>query len=551
VVVENEQDLQERKVCLECNRQFTGTASTCPNDGTLLVRVAPDPLLGTTVAGKYEILSVIGHGGMGVVYKARHALVDRIVAIKMLQAQFTSDSLNFRRFQQEGKAASRLNHPHVITVYDFGISPNGQAFIVMDFLSGTSLAQEIKHHGNIGVDRAIKILNQACDGLSHAHGKGVVHRDLKPSNIVLINYENQKDFVKVVDFGVAKIITEAGQDVQRLTRVDEVCGSPVYMSPEQCKGKELDARSDIYSIGIVLYETLTGVLPLIGATMVETMSKHINERPASFKEARPDLYIPERLEAVVFKALSKEPSERHQSMEQLRHDLELAIPSPRNSQTLRTVPSPGPAVDLAHLLEPLKPFLNQAVLKTVGSSLLATAACFIFFKTLIDLNTNVRSSVEPVKTHVNTPIALPDKIAPPTQSKPEGGAQTTPSQQPETATAVPVVTPPAVAPSTATSTAPPTVINLQEKPAPEAQDVRQRAEQHKVQSSISMTRRRAYSTLQGEVSLHKPHNATADSARRNREAKMAHKHPSSNPISLAKPGRTENNFADLLKLRSY
>jgi serine/threonine protein kinase len=332
------------KVCLECNRQFTGIVAACPHDGTLLVSVVQDPLLGTTLAGNYEIQEVIGTGGMGVVYKARHALMDRIVAIKMLQAQLISDSMSVKRFQQESQSASRINHPHVITVYDFGISPSGQPFIVMDYLQGISLADIIKQDGQIGVERSIKILSQACDALDHAHKMGVIHRDVKPTNFVLINYDDEKDFVKVVDFGVAKLMNET-PDGQRLTQAGEVCGSPVYMSPEQCTGGELDQRSDIYSMGIVIYETLTGKLPILGKTMVDTMSKHISEMPPTFTQARPDLYIPERLEQVVFKALAKDPNDRHQSMDELRIDLENAIPRPGRSQVLRSAPndkkSPG------------------------------------------------------------------------------------------------------------------------------------------------------------------------------------------------------------------
>lgn len=331
-------DILNQKVCLECNRQFTGIVAACPHDGTLLVNIMQDPLVGTTLSGKYEIQEVIGHGGMGVVYKARHALMERIVAIKMLQAQLISDSMSVKRFQQESKAASRISHPNVITIYDFGISPNGQPFIVMDYLQGTSLASIIKEEGQVGVERSIRIISQTCDALDHAHKQGVIHRDLKPTNIVLINYDEEKDFVKVVDFGVAKLMN-ASTEGQRLTQQGEVCGSPVYMSPEQCTGLDLDPRSDIYSMGIVIYETLTGKLPLLGKTMVDTMSKHISEMPPPFSVSRPDLYIPERLEQVIFKALAKDPNDRHQTMEELKMDLELAIPRPGKSQVLRTAPA--------------------------------------------------------------------------------------------------------------------------------------------------------------------------------------------------------------------
>jgi serine/threonine-protein kinase len=326
----------DKKVCLECQRQFTGIVAACPHDGTTLVTLARDPMIGTCLMGKYDIIDVIGHGGMGVVYKGRQVLMERIVAIKMLQSQHIADSMSVKRFHQEGKASSKLNHPHVITVYDFGVTPtSGQPFIVMDFLLGVSLADLIKAENQVGVERSIKILCQSTDALDHAHRMGVIHRDLKPSNIMLIDYEDEKDYVKVVDFGVAKLIT-AGGEQQKLTQMGEVCGSPVYMSPEQVQGLDLDNRSDIYSMGVVIYETLTGRLPILGKTMVETMSKHITEMPPRFGEIRPDLYIPERLEAVVFKAMAKDPAERHQTMAELTRDLDTAIPRAGKSQIMRT-----------------------------------------------------------------------------------------------------------------------------------------------------------------------------------------------------------------------
>lgn len=337
------ENVLDRKVCLECHRQFTGIVAACPHDNSMLVPVAQDPLIGTKLAGKYEIMSVLGTGGMGVVYKGRQDVMDRIVAIKMLQSHHLNDSMSVKRFQQEGRATCKLNHPHIITVYDFGISQQtGQPFIVMDYLQGVPLSDVIKQEGQVGVERALKIFSQSADALGHAHKQGIIHRDLKPSNIVLISYDGDKDFVKVVDFGVAQIMEDAQgstENHQRLTQMGEVCGSPVYMSPEQCQGHKLDQRSDIYSMGIVMYETLTNRLPLLGRTMVETMRKHIEDAPPKFSEVRPDLYIPERVEAVILKAMAKDPADRHQSMEHLVNELELAIPRPGRSQVLRTAPT--------------------------------------------------------------------------------------------------------------------------------------------------------------------------------------------------------------------
>lgn len=327
---------------MACSREFAGSGGVCPHDGNMLVPLPQDPYVGRRIADKYQVLSVLGTGGMGVVYLARHETMQTNVAIKMLRAQFAGDQTSVKRFTQEARAAGRLHHQNVITTYDHGFTPQGQPYIVMDCLQGKSLADEIKKLKGLPVDRVLHIFMQACDALDHAHKQGVIHRDLKPGNIMLINYEDDDDFVKVVDFGVAKIMPMNDQNIeaQTLTQAGEVCGSPVYMSPEQCVGQPLDRRADIYSMGIVLFEALTGRLPLIGKNMVETMHKHLNEAPPTFQQVRPDLYIPERVEAVVRKALSKKPEERHQTMAALRQDLNFCVPRPGQNPNLRSMPVP-------------------------------------------------------------------------------------------------------------------------------------------------------------------------------------------------------------------
>jgi serine/threonine protein kinase len=191
----------------------------------------------------------------------------------------------------------------------------------MDYLTGVSLSKVLKSEGPLNPERARDIFVQVCAAVDHAHHQGVIHRDLKPQNIMLIQHSGQGDFVKVVDFGVAKFSEEA----QKLTRLGEVLGSPVYMSPEQCMGAPLDPRSDVYSLGIVIYEALVGEVPFFGKKHVETMSQQINQTPRSFEQVRPDLVIPSRLEEVVMQALSKEPDKRQQTMAQLRAQLEKAI----------------------------------------------------------------------------------------------------------------------------------------------------------------------------------------------------------------------------------
>ncbi len=364
------------KVCLECNRQFTGIISACPHDGTALVDLVKDPMLGQVLANNYEILSIIGHGGMGIVYKDKHLLMDRYVAIKMLHASSVTNAINYKRLQQEGKATSRLNHPNVITVYDFDIAPTGQPYIVMDFLSGIGLSDIIKKNGHISVERTLNIIMQCCDGLSHAHKQGVVHRDLKPTNIMLLDNDDGEDKVKIVDFGVAKIVNESSEESQRLTKVGEICGSPVYMSPEQCQGLELDRRSDIYSLGIVLFESLTGELPFFGKTTMETMSMHLNMPPPKLSEIRPDLYIPERIEHVIGRALAKNKEDRYQNMDEFKMALETSIPRPSRSSILRTT---NEATDELATQE-TQPKSKKLVYVIIGLSLTLIIGVFLFFR---------------------------------------------------------------------------------------------------------------------------------------------------------------------------
>lgn len=233
----DQEKVSEKKYCPICAKVYGKDERTCPDDGSVLA--VADPLLGTVFAERYKVLSVLGRGGMSIVYKAKHTLMDRIVAIKLLQASLVSDPQSLSRFQREAKAVSALNHPHVILVYDFGVADNGLPYLVMDYLEGQSLSDVIKDQGHISVSRCANIFLQSCEALQHAHGKGVLHRDLKPSNIMLVNNEGTTDFVKIVDFGIAKLINP-GEESQRLTQTGEVIGSPLYMSPEQLMGRELD-----------------------------------------------------------------------------------------------------------------------------------------------------------------------------------------------------------------------------------------------------------------------------------------------------------------------
>ncbi len=320
--VNNPQSTGSRKTCTACGRRFQGDMTVCPDDNMPLMTVPDEDLVGTILENKYEILEKIGAGGMGAVYKARHQLMHRQVAIKMVLAQLSANSMTLKRFTQEARATSQLNHPNILTVFDFGISPSNQPYLVMDFLEGVNFAKVLEETRQIPVPRAIGIFLQVCAALGHAHQKGIVHRDLKPSNIMLIELDGQPDFVKVLDFGIAKVLSSVDGETDNLTRTGEVFGSPLYMSPEQFRGKSMDARSDIYSLGCVMYRSLAGICPVTGKDVLECMYKHVNETIPPFSVTAPEAEIPERLEQIIMKALAKDPDERYATMNDLRADLE-------------------------------------------------------------------------------------------------------------------------------------------------------------------------------------------------------------------------------------
>lgn len=306
---------------MSCGKEFAPAMIICPDDDTLLTPVLVDTLIGTTLADKYQIIEKLGSGGMGLVYKAKHSLMKRMVAIKLMLPQFAASATALKRFRQEAQAASHLNHPNILKVYDFGVTPQGLPYLVMDLLEGTNLSAELTVKNFLPIDRALNIFVQTCAALSHAHQKGVIHRDLKPGNIMMVEYDGQHDVVQIVDFGMAKILTDMDGDTEELTKTGEVFGSPMYMSPEQCMGRELDARSDIYSLGCVMYRTLTGKPAVAGASAMECFNKHATAVPASFADVAPELMLPPSLEAIVFKAMAKEIDDRYESMSELRDQL--------------------------------------------------------------------------------------------------------------------------------------------------------------------------------------------------------------------------------------
>lgn len=292
---------------------------TVPSEGA-----APSAVLcaGQVVLEKYRIIELLGRGGMGCVYRVENLLVNRVYALKCLSRAQTNDS-SWRRFQNEVKAAHLLDHANLIRVYDFGLLPGGQPYFLMELVDGPTLSDEIKKRGKIDLLRALRIFIHVTFAIQYAHDHRVVHRDLKPSNIMLARppYEGEEEIVKVVDFGIAKLTGVDEFNQQTLTKTGEIFGSPLYMSPEQCMGIAVDHRSDLYSLGCVFYETLTGAPPFIGDSALSTMLKHQSENALSLKEASLGEDFPEQMQRIIETLLEKDPNKRYQSAQKLAEDL--------------------------------------------------------------------------------------------------------------------------------------------------------------------------------------------------------------------------------------
>ncbi len=268
-------------------------------------------LIGQLIGGRFKVLEPLGEGGMGVVVKARHEDLGNHVAIKVLKSEFTQDERMIARFRREARAASRIHHPNIVFIQDFGQLPDGRFYLVMEFVPGTPLDHIIRR-GPLPLPLALKVLIQVADAMIVAHEYNVVHRDLKPENILLTQERNRSDMVKILDFGLAKILSET--DANTLTLKGQIFGTPEYMSPEQCRGQALDCRSDIYSFGILAYEIVVGEAPFSG-TVVECMQAHCRKPPPKPSEKNPVTNIPKEYDDLVLSCLRKEPDERPSNMQ--------------------------------------------------------------------------------------------------------------------------------------------------------------------------------------------------------------------------------------------
>lgn len=337
----NEPEVVSMKKCPQCGDQYDNATRFCTRDGLTLVDVverAPasesdatmklkppeeDPMIGRVIAGRYRLMEKLGQGGMGAVYKGQHIKINRLTAIKVLTTELVSNQEFIARFQREAEMASQIDHPNAVAIYDFGEAEDGLIYIAMEFVNGKPLSAILKKEGTLTLERVVRIAKQAAEALSAAHELGIIHRDFKPDNIMICDKPGRPDWVEVVDFGIAK---RAVSDTQQtgLTQVGFVLGTPLYMSPEQVMGEELDARSDLYSLALVVYEMLTCALPFSGNTTQSQMIKRVTEPPMPLTLARPQLTLPPAVEAVILRALSRKPEDRYSSTTEFAEALGLA-----------------------------------------------------------------------------------------------------------------------------------------------------------------------------------------------------------------------------------
>jgi serine/threonine-protein kinase len=321
-----------RRTTREATTSEATTSEVQDDPGTLEERVLQkldeqesrpevDPLIGMVLGDRFEVMHKIGEGGMGAVYKAMQKGIGREVAVKVLLGDVARNKTLVRRFHLEALAISKLKHPNTIQIFDFGETDEGLLYIAMELLEGSTLQSLLEFEEVLSVQRAIRIARQMAQSLREAHGKEIVHRDLKPDNVFLTSVGEESDFVKVLDFGVAKL-KEQDKKGATVTKTGTIFGTPRYMSPEQAKGKTVDARGDLYAIGIMLYEMVMGYVPFESDNHLGVLILHVQKAPATFQEMRPDIIVPPKLEALVFKLLAKDPDHRYQTAEALIRALE-------------------------------------------------------------------------------------------------------------------------------------------------------------------------------------------------------------------------------------
>jgi serine/threonine-protein kinase len=405
-----------------------------------------DPLIGSVLGERYQIESFLSSGGMGVVYKARHVVLDKPVAIKLLRE--SQDPVAQQRFLLEAKSACHIGHEHIVDITDFGVLEDGRPYLVMEFLQGQSLETLLSQKGALPSNRVCRIGEQIARGLQAVHEKGIMHRDLKPGNIFLLDRQ-RRDFVKILDFGIAKVMAgtretlSEGKEIKPLVNMRQttqgtVLGTPEYLSPEQASGEAIDARVDIYALGCILYEMLTGDVPFRGNGPMSTLMKHLTESAVPPRQRRPDLGIPESLEAIVLRAMARDKNKRFPTMEALAEALQSEVeqtPTFQGDSSMPVAPvlaarpgtGSGSAIPLAYAPTAMAPTVTaplrrKSFLRT-GTILAGILSLLAGFGLVLALRSQLGQKLQPVVADKGHPVPPPS--TPATVPLPDASVPTT------------------------------------------------------------------------------------------------------------------------------
>jgi len=375
----------------DSTRTIDGSGGGVPPSGVTKVT---EGLLGQTVDQRYRVESLLGEGGMGLVYRVTHTRLNKPLAMKVLRRENTRDPEVLARFRREAESASNIGNQHIIDISDFGELADGSTYFIMECLDGLDLIDAIDSVDRMPEERALRIAIQVCRALGAAHDAGIIHRDLKPENVFLIQRDDVDDFVKVLDFGIAKV----GNVPNRLTRAGEVLGTPHYMSPEQCEGEGVDHRTDIYALGVLLYEMVTGHVPHDADTMMGILTKHMYEEPIPPKIRVP--HVSDELEELIMRCLEKRPERRYQSMHEVLDDLE------RVRAGLRPV---GPDTWSLPPTRPPRPW-NRIAARPIYLGGLGLTLLALFW--MIGMSVFTEPAVEPVSSRLESHPPAPEVQAP-------------------------------------------------------------------------------------------------------------------------------------------
>ena len=447
------------KICPTCGTEYPADERFCPRDGSALrAQGGGSDLLGAIIADRYLVLSKIGEGGMGQVYLAEHVKMGRKSAVKVMNPGTVNDADAISRFNREAANASRISHQHVAQVYDFGETADGLIYLAMEYVEGEPLTDILKRDGALPPERAGEIVRQAGEGLAVAHDMGIVHRDLKPDNIMLAKFRDGSDCVKVVDFGIAKA---ANIEAQKVTKTGLVIGTPEYMSPEQIAGDPLDGRSDIYSLGLVAFNMLTGKLPFPSKTAQESVIMRLTEPPMRLGQMRPEIGWTPAVQAVMDRALQRDAALRYASASEFGRALSAAVQglsTAARSGTTRVMADPDAWVPPTRVSETASSpaggqRMRPVVAVGIGVAVVAIAALVAMFAmnggSRADATTTTGATAAPLPSSaeqrssapVASPVAATSSQTVGTASRPAGdttggrAARTTPADRPRTVTA--------------------------------------------------------------------------------------------------------------------